>query len=184
MWQHWKFITLITLTTLSSAAQPPMKSVELLHSNYHRAKFLKSVFQWNEQVQEYEDSVMAAAGWGSDEHQAAIDSLNAVDSMLIAGIDQYLHHYGFPTKDDFDEPMRITPLVILNRSTNVELRSKHFPKLYKAYQKGDLEQRRLLGFLEESYKNAYGKNFQSYARGEERLDVLMKELDLKTGKLW
>ncbi|MDZ7845964.1 MAG: hypothetical protein U5L96_03920 [Owenweeksia sp.] len=161
-----------------SKAQDYNSPVQYLHSNLERKRFLISVYHLYQSVRDYEDSVMIASGWKSEPHLTSIDSLYEVDSILIRKIDQYLDHYKYPDRKGFEEVPRITPWLVLNHSRNAQIRQKHFPVLYQAYQEGNLEERRLLKFLEDEYERQFERNFQSYAVEEARVGELMQVLEL------
>ncbi len=182
MFRVWAISAILLLSGTSLFAQSHNATVEFLNSKLERGRFLHSVFLLDQDVREYEDSVMVASGWKSTEHLKAIDSLMLVDSLLTSQISKYLDFYGFPDKEDFSEVPRITPWLVLHHSSNSEIKRKHFPKLYEAYEDGNLEERRLLMLLQGEYEKIHQQEFQSYSRDEARIRELMKALDLMPAK--
>lgn len=172
-----QLLSLTLLFTIRLAfAQDYNSEVALLHDNYERGKFLASAFELYEGTHSYEDSVIRVSSFRSEAHSLALDSLREVDSLLTTQIDQYLIHYGYPSREEFGELLSLTPYYILLHSRFPEIQDKHFNRLYEAYEDGDLEQRRLIGFLEKRYEDRFQKNFQSYTVEEERLHELMRNL--------
>lgn len=185
--------TLLTLLCGSLFISPVLSQSDLagishLQSTYDRTVFLRSLYDSDREVRRFEDSVMLADGWRSPEHLAAISQLHGTDSLNTLKIDRYLDLYSYPEKEEFEgeDEARIAPWQILLHSRNREIRRKHFAAIYKAYEEGNLETRRLLLFLEDEYERSFGKNFQSYNQGERRIEELskaLKEQDVQKGRL-
>lgn len=178
-----QLLSLLLLLSIFSQlqAQDYRSNVALLNDKHDRSEFLISVYNLNQEVRSYEDSVVSAGGFQSEAHQLALDSLLEVDSILSKQIDEYLQLYGFPSREDYSEIVRITPWLILHHSRFREIKDKNFDKLYTAYEDGDLEQRRLIGYLEREYRSRFQREYQSYAVEDQLLEELMKELELKKG---
>lgn len=166
---------LLLLTCLGLQAQ---KSFDLGMLD-ERIGYLQALHSTDEAIRYYEDSVMLASGFKSEEHLAAIDSLYEIDSVLSIKIDSYLRTYGYPEKKVYGETATMTPWMILRHSPVQSIRRNHFKTLYRAYKDEDLEERRLVQFLEDEYERQFLKAFNSYRMGEQRIEELMKVLELK-----
>lgn len=150
-----------------------------LEAREGRIAYLKAIYSNDKAIRLYEDSVMAVAGFRSSEHLSAIDSLYMMDSILTIKIDDYLKTYGYPEKDYYGEIATMTPWVILNHSPIEKIRLDHFKLLYRAYKDENLEERRILDFLEREYRERFQKNLKSYNVGPQRIKELMSALELK-----
>lgn len=170
------FICLLGFTAFSQNVNTPISA---LNSTAEKVKFLEAVYHTNRAIEAYEDSVMYASGFRSEAHLGAIDSLNLVDSLLSGRIDQYLSFYNYPNREELGEKATLAPWLVLQESENRSLRLKHFNKLFDAVEDENLEDRRVVEFLEKQYKLTFHKRFQSYAVEQKRMGELMQALDLK-----
>jgi hypothetical protein len=168
-------LTLLSLQTVQSQT-PTHFNLDVLDD---RIGYLKAIYSNDRAVRLYEDSVMVVAGFRSDEHLAAIDSMYRMDSTLTAKINDYLNTYGYPEKESYGDIATLTPLLILNHSANENVRLSHFKTLYKAYKEDNIEERRIIEFLEREYRLRFNKEFRSYSRDKARIKELMQELELK-----
>jgi len=159
-----------------SVAQP-------LNNLEQRREYLNSIYNTNRAVNYFEDSVMVASGFRSEEHMSAIDSLQKTEGLLAKKVDEYLNAYGYPEKKVYGEIANLTPLIILQQCPMADIRSGQMNRLYKAYKQEEIEESRFIGFLESEYKSRFQKNYQSYLQGEPRLKDLMAALEFKSGKL-
>ena len=80
-------LTLLSLQTVQSQT-PTHFNLDVLDD---RIGYLKAIYSNDRAVRLYEDSVMIVAGFRSDEHLAAIDSMYRMDSTLTAKINDYLN---------------------------------------------------------------------------------------------
>lgn len=166
---------IFTLTGISFAQ--PQNTLE------QRIKYLHNIYTTHKAINYYEDSVMVVSGFRSEEHLAAIDSLRKVDIVLANKIDVYLNTYGYPEKELYGETANLTPLLILQQSNLYDVRKSQTKRLYKAYKQEEIEQSRLIRFLESEYEYRFQKNYQSYLQDEPRIKDLMTALEVKPTKL-
>ncbi len=169
-------IFLLTLTSLQTVTSQTRFNLDFLED---RIGYLKAIYSNDRAVRFYEDSVMAVAGFRSEEHLAAIDSMYRMDSVLTLKINDYLITYGYPERDEYGEVANMTPWLILNHSPIEKIRLDQFKTLYKAYKEDNLEERRLIEFLEREYRVRFDKEYRSYSVEKVRMKELMVALDLK-----
>ncbi len=169
-------LTLLTLLTLQTVKSQTRFNLDFLEG---RIGYLEAIYSNDRAVRLYEDSVMVVAGFRSNEHIAAIDSMYRVDSVLTLKIDEYLNTYGYPEKENYGEIATMTPWLILNHSPIEKIRLKHFKTLYEAYRDENLAERRMIDFLEREYSFRFKKEFSSYSADKARMKELMAALELK-----
>lgn len=174
-----RFTLLISLLTLASLQTVKSQSRFNLDFLDDRIGYLKAIYSNDRAVRLYEDSVMVVAGFRSQEHLAAIDSMYRMDSILTLKINDYLITYGYPEKEEYGEVANMTPWLILNHSPIEKIRLNHFKTLYKAYKDEELEERRLIEYLEREYRVRFDKEYRSYSVEKVRMKELMVALELK-----
>ena len=82
-------------------------------------------------------------------------------------------------KDEYGEVANMTPWLILNHSPIEKIRLDHFKTLYKAYKDDNLEERRIIEYLEREYRQRFDKEYRSYSVEKVRMKELMAALELK-----
>ena len=173
------FTVVLLMAALLVKAQPEVNEVLILSQTKSRINYLEKIYDLDQEVRHYEDSVMYASGFHSPPHLAAIDSLRKVDSLLSHKIDRYLKTYGYPERKEYGEKATLAPLLILNHTADQQLRMDHIKDVYKAYRDEQLEQRRLIEYLEKAYQYQFQKDFQSYSQDEMRVRELLQALKVK-----
>ncbi len=169
----------IFLSPLATFAQSSYRSdVAGLYKFEYREAFLKSVQEVYIKTSDFEDSIMVAEGFRSEKHLAAIDSLHKLDTILFKQMGTYLQLYGYPPRAKYGEKLSFTPYMVLSRCNVLSLKRKYYSTFYKAHQAGDLEQRRIIEYLQDLHRIQTGKEFKSYHQDERRLKELTKALNI------
>ncbi len=143
-----------------------------------RIKLLTIIYKNDKAVRQYQDSVRYASGFHSTEDLMAIDSVFKMDTMLTARIVSYLGTFGYPELETYGEIPTLTPWMILHHSKNEKVKRSNYKILYKAYEDENLEQRRIIEYLEDLYELKFQKQFHSYLRDQARIKELEGLLEL------
>jgi hypothetical protein len=142
---------------------------------------LEDILELDQRYRIDSKNVIETFGYDSEEHRTISEKMQTTDAENYYRIDAVLKKFGYPSIDSVGEEAAKTPWLVIHHSPIYEHRVKWFPAIYSAYQDGNINESRMLLFLERMQHWKFKETFQMKSPYiiEDKIDTLISLLRLE-----
>ena len=147
-----------------------------------QAAYLEKIGELDQLVRNDEIKAITDYDYGSEQHNSAMEKMNASDKKNLKKIEKYLEFHGYPALRDQGRIAVDVPWTIIQHAGSIEAMRRNFNYIYKAHSEDyQLRDIAITSYLNHMYQLEFGEPmvWDRPFKLKEELDTLMSALNLE-----
>ena len=158
------------------------KEIADLKTTAEKTAYLLKIYSSDQDIRDGRSSeLILKYGHNSPEVLSFYSKMDSIDQLNLKRIELYLKTFGYPNFNSEKREAAITPWLVIQHSTDIEIRKGFFPILHKAFIDGNIDTDQFEMFLGRTYQMEYGvyPSAEGAYNPDEKIARLIKELNLE-----